>query len=693
MDEAAFKERHCQLTIDSGGLTMYQGVPQKRLYQDRKLALIEDVDRRVQRCQNTGNTEFSIKTAEQYQTQLPNSQKDVIDEMANIEIDTRFPYRIGCPLLPVLPVNTLFLTRNFNEYIPDSDHHIRKLRNTLAKYKITLNSLFLARRTNGRLDNNDPRYRTRYRTIVLISDYTDGCQDSWVNAVKEIRADLTESNIHVGSAIELIDRQAYMDQLQTSPICSSDREVIEGWNTVRPEFRAMIRHHCWCSIDVLRRDFPSRKEQPTVIIGAQDANNETWWSTTLPKLHRLLETNKVKIDIVVFYLEKINLLNGLGVDPTILSEAYRNEIRMGTSCGVKGSGDSGTLGGLIKLQRDKSDTTRISMGLTNYHVLQDAFKNQEHTSGLFLPRPNQSYGVANVPSDDDNKIWLQKGKDSLLKCQDETKQLTRDLEQTEKEDSQWQSKKDLHDVASKKESALKTEFDYVQSHSREFGQIYAASRFRTCSNPILEGDDSKDWGLDWCLVQADTPKTISSILPDGPEKSKHITRGAKVTHYGSISERKNYEVAKRGRTTGWTKGMISAINSEVRLNDALRRPQVPTHPWEDSIFVYPVMGSTEVIRTANTLFADHDMDVDMDVDDLPRAVKIVRPFLKPGDSGSFVLLDEKTQNSPGVTVVGLALGGRDGTPLSYMMPIDIVVKDIEKVTNAEVVNLKYAGKM
>lgn len=66
--------------------------------------------------------------------------------------------------------------------------------------------------------------------------------------------------------------------------------------------------------------------------------------------------------------------------------------------------------------------------------------------------------------------------------------------------------------------------------------------------------------------------------------------------------------------------------------------------------------------------------------------------MEPGDSGSFVLLDQAS-NLPGVSVIGLGFAANDTPLASYMIPMDLVVEDIERATGAKVIKPQYAGKV
>lgn len=229
---------------------------------------------------------------------IPQTSSHELYNMAGIEeeIDSRLPARIGCPKLPVLPVETRQLHQAIDTYFPNFDYHVGNIGNVLAKYNIAQYGTRFVYRVNPGIDAAD-----RYLTLVIISSFEDGCQDQWVKAVAEIRLSLVQSGIYW--AIELIDFEMfYWWPPVIQPILSTDRDLIEGWSKVLPDFLTTIENRNWVAIDVLRRYSPLRRTEPTVIISARDADNDTWWDTTLPALYQLLQANNLDLDIVLLFL-------------------------------------------------------------------------------------------------------------------------------------------------------------------------------------------------------------------------------------------------------------------------------------------------------------------------------------------------------------------------------------------------------
>lgn len=213
---------------------------------------------------------------------------------SEVVIDSRLPYRIGCPILPAMPVKTLH-SHNVEASGPIPGYRESDITGVLAKHEILVHGILLAGRATDGMDpkDSDPI------TLVILSTYKDGCQEKWVNAVKEMRTNLVQNKIDW--TIELVDRGVYYESPEIGPILSTDKDIIQGWAKVRPDFFEIIEARDWVSVEVFYRDFPSREKQPSVIICARDAGSSPWWDSTIPALKQLLQANDLNIDIVLLY--------------------------------------------------------------------------------------------------------------------------------------------------------------------------------------------------------------------------------------------------------------------------------------------------------------------------------------------------------------------------------------------------------
>lgn len=456
---------------------------------------------------------------------------------------------------------------------------------------------------------------------------------------------------------------------------------------------------------MLYREFPSREKQPTAIISARDADDQSWWDRTIPALAQLLQSNDLNVDIVLLYLKDLEFMttNGsTGPHSIISDEFYQVPIKMGTSCALSQSSftSSGTLGGKIKLRNNKS---LVELGLTNYHVMKDGLPNKGSLSGPFPPGSGKTYRNATSPSNSDHEAFVKALNDSLIDVKKQYQEQTQTLEFLDENDTSWTSttfavKRYFH-----LQRLLEVQLEESTGASRHIGRIYAASGFRTCKNgrmPVDIPESRRDWALDWCLIQMDKSKPISNELSNLPS-SVGVLENVAVTRYCSISRTPNYKVIKRGRTSGYTSGTISAIDSTIRYAKGqwVRQDGVGGR----KVYRHNISQINPKARLQDTSQTDHISPTNDQIpleeawhDELVSVFpiistkKTVLKFMEPGDSGSLILLDRaKPTLAP---IIGLGFSGNDVSGVSYMMPIDLILKDIEAVTGGKVIEPRYAGE-
>ncbi|PSN64905.1 hypothetical protein BS50DRAFT_635746 [Corynespora cassiicola Philippines] len=611
-----------------------------------------------------------------------NKQNNIcIKRMAssNDSIDLRVPGRVGCPILPPFPVENRF--DRSKELDPDKFLEINgSVYDVLKNYSESIvngYSIFSSFRVNPGVAA-DPDHLTL--VIVANSKYEDKYEADWVEAVKKIRKVL-QDEYELNWNVELIAKQLVYDVVKSFLIPETEHDLIQGWNKARPDFVAKIEEHDWIKVDVMNRGYNQHEARPTIVVSARDAGSDVWWNSTLPALHQVLKTHNLppNVQIELRFLQGLSLMatDGQGTEPSfqVRENFYEDDMDMGTSCSTSQSNASGTLGGRIQL---KTKSSVLDLGLTAYHVLKDGFCEREDFSGPFPPDDNLSYGKVVSPSDGDHtttlsylqeKLQEQRVKEASYNYLD---YITSD--QITSNESSWLSKLQ-HQKAIYMIRALEASVTIANGCDREVGQIFSASGFTTRDNPRFEGlpgssNQHKDWALDWCLFHVGKP--ISCELKDVPSTAHNIlgtqNNPARVTQYCTIDPNKNYKVMKRGRTSGWTQGTISKADSII-CTKAFPKPKTPTNVrrnFEDGRF-----GKFVSVHTIL-----HE--------------SFTKPFLEPGDSGSFVLLDEPSNNND-VTVAGLAFAADNYVCASYMIPFDLIVEDIEEVTGGKVIEPRCAG--
>ncbi|KAH8711832.1 hypothetical protein GQ44DRAFT_731066 [Phaeosphaeriaceae sp. PMI808] len=588
------------------------------------------------------------------------------------EFDLRLPYRIGSRTLPALPVETTAGPWSERyKHIPNFDGHEKNVETILKKYNIPFEGLLFVHRISCGMD---PADATDHQSTFLVTcEYEDESKDQWVKALVEIHESLIQDNVHY--TIEMISEKVRRDPLlRVSPILSTDQELIRGWRNVRPEFLATISTHQWTSVDVFNREFPSCGEKPTAIIHAQDADDASWWTSTMPTLRQLLEAQSLTLDIVLLSGGPC-LLNTPEAHHRICNDFYERPAAMGTSIGASNSDSTGTLGGRLKLG---TDSCNIEVGLTNYHVLLDAFNNEgsTSTSESFPPNTGRVYAHMPVVSPSDSDHQAQVGR--LVRAATELKNSETKILKRYESLFDGESDEPIQHSLSRISDKLKVvngDLDDANQCIRPIGHAYAASGFRTCENPRYDKQQRLNWALDWSLIQLDKPRSVSNeLMSVSLSSDKQYSGYAKF--YANISADKHYKVMKRGRTTEWTNGTVSAIESTLNKKHVLPNLKTPTYQkikmekrWENmAVFVHPILGTKKVPQ-----------------------------FMQSGDSGSFVLLDEdceipdeKAEGAP-VQILGLGFAANADLYTSYMMPFDLIIADIEKVTGVKVIEPECSG--
>jgi len=623
----------------------------------------------------------------------------------NTTIDQRLPGRVGCPILPVLPLSTTEYEGTERQNLEQVTPEVEAI---LEKHSVVLHWVLLKwRKSRGAADAE------RQLTLVLTSEYTPTQQQQWVDAVMEVRSLLHASKLDW--SVELTDIHMYIGQRKSFPILSTDNNLIDSWGNARSDFFNKIQNHDWVAVDVLHRGYLKDETYPTIIISTRDANNSALWDTTLQTLRQVLQHHGVNAQVELLFTKGLDFATTEeGLNPTTTEEGpnstttedspkevpsephttvretfYQNMsmgISMGTSCAASGSNHSGTLGGWIRL---KKGLTVLELGLTNYHVLKEGI--QDIVKAGF--GGDSRYGTVVSPSDNDHQIaraFLEKNVRDMKNDLDDCEMR---LECVSRDDPSYTSSFNGMDMLRMNLSSALTKLRAAISTSRKIGKIYLASEFKTrdnwrYSNQPGKPDQNEDWAIDWCLFRMEWPPSISRTLERHGLTSTNFDyingqdRRQAVTQYCSFSARKNYKVAKRGRTSGWTNGTLSAIPSTMRYSkltpeeyEAIsNHERIPTNQYidfQDKFGGKPVSVHTIISTTEER-------------------------FISPGDSGAFVLLNETpnvVSGINGLVILGMGFAANDANLTSYMMPFDLLVEDIEEATHGKIIEPHFAGTL
>ncbi|KAF2726929.1 hypothetical protein EJ04DRAFT_570842 [Polyplosphaeria fusca] len=472
--------------------------------------------------------------------------------------------------------------------------------------------------------------------------------------------------------VEVVDKKIAPHLPPPKEITSNQSGILETSQRLLPTITSAISQHQWITVDILNWYLPThRSYHPTVVISARDTSDDTWWSTTLPSIRRTIKETGNSLEVVLLFLDYLEISTTLPTnyepaDSLIKAHFYDKELALGTSCGLMGSNASGTLGGFVVVEKGGE---QIQLGLTNCHVLlKDTELKLESTMS---PCSKLKELKAVSPSDVDHEVHICEIQGYI---DDESKQLKR-LEEAYGEEELPQSAKDRMEEHRRKLTNWQSELTKATSHDRFIGTIFATSGFTTWPS-TAHLDTSKKlqppipWGLDWCLIQLGNKVRLSNLpkhLPGGVE----IRDSVPINFWARFDPLENYKVIKRGRSTRWTRGIISAIDSSINPGNGL---------------LHLRLGESTIAQDIIRGFFDNKPVSAHTVVSYPW-------FLRSGDSGSIVLLNEKAkgpQERPPGTVLGVAFASND--LVSYMIPMELVIESIDAVTGGRVVQpQEWAG--
>ncbi|KAJ4286501.1 hypothetical protein N0V90_013201 [Kalmusia sp. IMI 367209] len=480
------------------------------------------------------------------------------------------------------------------------------------------------------------------------------CLDDIILICHEVGVDLP---------VEIVDNEYFK---RTSSVVTPEEasdwievssQLIKDLQLTCPKYNLRVE-----TIDLLRRGDSGDDSsiRLTIVIGSPDGDNRLW-NHVIEELQYL--TPKYYIEIVysngiLLYDEERDQM-----DPS----AHEDTINMGASISRNGDLVTGTIGGSIELEICGKSSL---FALTNYHVVvNEALHDELGKSNALHPdssllRDNQMR--YNSPSERDHEIRMERLRNNEKAYEDiiQASQAKGPIAAEIKAKYEPWLNKARQDTA------------HAANFNRHVGSLAAASGRRLVSRPDgSEGDKKRGpdllWFLDWAILKVDPPRRHDNAvtnLPDFNPSKSTLQYVASANEWVKLSVTQARNVAFRGRSSGWKLGRV---NPAVTIID----PDTSKQPSK-----HPVLHKME--RDANDIAKNYDIPLRSHAycwSFVPRYGddKVVRP----GDSGSIVILDEKEEGDKtrmSAEWVGL-LFGESGANQGYMIPIDLVLEDIGKV--------------
>jgi hypothetical protein len=251
------------------------------------------------------------------------------------------------------------------------------------------------------------------------------------------------------------------------------------------------------------------------------------------------------------------------------------------------------------------------------------------------------------------------------------------IKQLQWQEKTWESQKNKGNTQAATELIrVQNELNKAKQFSRDFGTLFASSGPRISERLgfLQEPGSAQPKGkgasanvkflLNWALLEITPSRSVANRLPKTGMKTngatKHLVEGQLCNTWTPLDSGKTHmkrdkvEVAKHGRTTGYTFGTINCALTKIN-------PDVDL-VWEKLGKVYHLGNSKVGVCYSIAKRGKND-------------------FVDSGDSGSVVVHDGTG------TWLGL-LFGESATGSGLMLPMDLIVKDIENVTGLVVIEPK-----
>ncbi|KAI4671334.1 uncharacterized protein J4E88_009368 [Alternaria novae-zelandiae] len=426
------------------------------------------------------------------------------------------------------------------------------------------------------------------------------------------------------------------------------------------------------TMEILRRGLiDDRKEcPPTIVITTPTARNPKWFDIVVPSMMAEIAKRAPSFGIEILCgMTMLGAKRRNSLTDNVNGSSYVKKADMGSSLGISGD-ETGcsTLGGSVTLSGG------IRCGVTSWHGVRDARldngnnslstnKIQTDPCAVVSNTTNKALGInnsilANIPQPMVSPATFDHH--GYLKLLQE--QIT--LYRTYAADGDVECKM-LHE---KKDE----EYKECESFDRRIGYVYAGSGRRTIEANKYASDPNTGPGkdkmkalqptivflLDWALVRMDDTKTrdVTNSLPDVYSTKTKLVPQQRCRKWSTFNVNKEeVHVAKYGRTSGWTAGIVNAC-------------MVIVNPDADEELSGAYgMDAKNVGACFGVVSNDERND-----------------FCEFGDNGSVVLHEESG------TQLGL-LFGVTSTGQGMFLPMDVVFEDIKRVTGKNVVEPSYVA--
>ncbi|KAF2729052.1 hypothetical protein EJ04DRAFT_589853 [Polyplosphaeria fusca] len=246
--------------------------------------------------------------------------------MTDMDIDIRLPFRVGTSKLLPLPANWVAHHSPFCSKLSEMVDSI------LSKYL-----------EPGYFDMWPiRRLRETRKTLLILSSYNENDRHKWHEAICELHKffyDIREE--WVAEITDYTAHTPHVPKVITTAVVDPSADILR-------KVTALVNGHEWVTMDILDWFSPVQKERrPTVVITAQDAHVDLWWTTTIPIVEQLLQ----QFGLSLVLLSSLDQLSPGTFDSTedfdlndCIADKMSLDTHVGDSCGLDGIKSNGSLG-------------------------------------------------------------------------------------------------------------------------------------------------------------------------------------------------------------------------------------------------------------------------------------------------------------------------------------------------------------
>ncbi|KAF2866463.1 hypothetical protein BDV95DRAFT_598731 [Massariosphaeria phaeospora] len=564
------------------------------------------------------------------------------------------------------------------------NYHLDRIRQIAVAYELAPAQVQFAYRSTGRHNSTDELYLSvlagRRRSPEA------NAKTDWENALLDFRRHLKEFDVHIN--IEIVDSRAARGPLTFALPDKPDHTM--AWEKTYIELLEILREaggH-WITMDLFLRSLDSRESaRPTVCITTPDANTRLWREDLSQTLWRAAA--RKKFDFEFIFSNKLDCMNDSQISMGDMS-GLTTLVEMGASCGVKGEKGSGSVGGLIKLSYEGKDLGDFM--ITNHHVLSTAAIEEACTGQHALPPQHditrKKTHVIVSPSDTDMDImrkFIQGHLDDLdrhLRHPSDGRPSRVDMAEMDPSKAVFlQTSLALEQLFIQRKRELE---EWLPHSKRILGTLFATSGRRTmpatakeleiyrrASDEVNPHEDfpyeadiqAPDWIMDWSLTKVQSPRILDNEVPGGlpdmkpgPDRPFLIVPGSDATVHRTFDQITTKRFAKKGRSTGWTNGVMNQVVTVVNGTILSTYGKALVRCWS-------VVGLDP--EGQQYIHANKDLNL--------------RTICEPGDLGSVLFW-----NNDAAPWVGLMFAAQSTMSVGYFTPLAHIFRDIQAVTGCTI---------